>query len=126
MTDPIATMPQISGGPDAAAGRGPGAGTIPALSARDGDAGTETISEGEARLSDDPLAEAEAMIAEMTIGLRGEGRFEVTLDKEINRFIYRAVDETTGEVIKQFPPEAILRAVRAIRAFEGLILDEEA
>ncbi|WP_341539391.1 flagellar protein FlaG [Rhodothalassium salexigens] len=75
---------------------------------------------------DDRLAEAEAMIAEMTVGLRGEGRFEVVVDEESKRFIYRAVDEQTGEVIRQFPPEAILKAVRAIREFEGLLVDQDA
>jgi len=50
----------------------------------------------------------------------------VSRDEESGRFVYRSVDIASGEVIRQFPPEEILRLVRAVREAAGLVLDESA
>ncbi len=41
-------------------------------------------------------------------------------------YIYKSIDRETGEVIQQFPREAVLRAIAITQAAEGLIIDTEA
>lgn len=55
-----------------------------------------------------------------------ERAIRVSRDEESGRFVYKAVDIASGEVIRQFPPEEILRLVRAVREAAGLVLDENA
>jgi len=50
----------------------------------------------------------------------------VSRDEESGRFVYKSVDTLSGEVIRQFPPEEILRLVRAVREAAGLVFDESA
>lgn len=50
----------------------------------------------------------------------------VSRDEESGRFVYKSVDIASGEVVRQFPPEEMLRLVRAVREVAGLILDEDA
>jgi len=74
----------------------------------------------------DPLAEAAQIIEELATGFVGEGELEIIRDEEADRFVYQSVSPETQEVIRQFPPEELLRVVRYIREVEGLILDETA
>jgi flagellar protein FlaG len=53
-------------------------------------------------------------------------RLSIALDADLNRFIYRSIDKTTGEVIGQYPAEEILRAIKYLREVEGLVVDERA
>lgn len=76
--------------------------------------------------SGDPFAEASEVIDGIVGGFTAGGELEILLDEETDRFIYQAIDTETGEVIRQFPPEEILRVVRAVREIEGLVLDESA
>jgi flagellar protein FlaG len=41
-------------------------------------------------------------------------------------FIYKSIDRKTGEVIKQFPREDVLKAIARAKAAEGQILDTKA
>ena len=76
--------------------------------------------------SDEPLASAAAALEALVGGFTEGGELEIVLDEETDRFIYQSVDPASGEVLRQFPPEEILQAVRTIRDLEGLIVDETA
>jgi flagellar protein FlaG len=41
-------------------------------------------------------------------------------------FVYKSIDRETGEVIKQFPREDVLKAIARAKAAEGQILDTKA
>lgn len=41
-------------------------------------------------------------------------------DDEINRMIYRVVNDRTGEVIRQIPEEAMVKLAKAIRAMDNV------
>ncbi|GIX16679.1 MAG: hypothetical protein KatS3mg119_0865 [Rhodothalassiaceae bacterium] len=53
-------------------------------------------------------------------------RLSIAQDEATGRFVYRVIDVNTGEVLRQYPPDEILRIVAQIREAEGLVLDSEA
>jgi len=53
------------------------------------------------------------------------GRFSIDHDSDSGRFVYRLVHEDTGEVLKQFPDEYVLRRVAYYRELEGIAVDSE-
>ena len=69
--------------------------------------------------------------AEQTIGAFFEdenvpsGRFSIETDKDSGRFVYRLVDTDTGEVVKQFPGDYVLRRIAYYRELEGLSVDSQ-
>lgn len=50
---------------------------------------------------------------------------KIDLDELSGRFIYQSVDNESGEVIRQFPPEELLRLLSIVRDAEGLAVDEQ-
>ncbi|MGF1606677.1 MAG: flagellar protein FlaG [Rhodothalassiaceae bacterium] len=74
----------------------------------------------------DPLEEAATVIDGLIGGFTEGGELEILFDEETDRFVYQVIDSDTSEVLRQFPPEELLRVVRAIRDVEGLVLDETA
>ena len=53
-------------------------------------------------------------------------RLSIAQDEATGRFVYRVIDVTTGEVIRQYPPDEILKIVAQIQQASGLILDANA
>ncbi len=51
-------------------------------------------------------------------------RLRIDKDDETGRFVYYSVDDESGEVVRQFPPENILKFLSYYRGLEGLILDD--
>lgn len=51
-------------------------------------------------------------------------RLRIDKDDETGRFVYYSVDDESGEVIRQFPPENILKFLSYYRGLEGLLLDD--
>jgi len=51
---------------------------------------------------------------------------KVEFDKQANRLVYKSVNPETGDVERQFPEEAILNIVRAVRQTQGLTVDATA
>jgi len=47
-------------------------------------------------------------------------------DEITGGFVYKSIDRETGEVIKQYPREEVLRAIAIASDAEGLILDTKA
>jgi uncharacterized FlaG/YvyC family protein len=50
-------------------------------------------------------------------------RLKIEVDKETGDFVYLGIDSETGEVVKQYPPEEIVRRVRHYRDVAGLTVD---
>lgn len=68
--------------------------------------------------------------AEQTVGALFEedsspnAKFSIDMDRESGRFVYRLVDNDTGEVVKQFPGDYVLRRIAYYRELEGIALDD--
>ena len=54
-----------------------------------------------------------------------EPRIELSVDKELNRVIFRFLDKESGEVIRQIPSEKILELQRFFADQSGLFVEEE-
>jgi len=48
----------------------------------------------------------------------------ITKDEELNRFIVRIADKSSGEVVREIPSEAVLKFSRNLQELKGLIFDE--
>ncbi|MFQ5348742.1 MAG: flagellar protein FlaG [Rhodothalassiaceae bacterium] len=58
------------------------------------------------------------------IGEPSDGRrLRVFKDDDSGRFVYQSVNSRTGEVVRQFPPEEILKLVAQLRDVTGIVLD---
>ncbi|WND02500.1 flagellar protein FlaG [Temperatibacter marinus] len=53
----------------------------------------------------------------------GNTRLRINIDDNTGDFIYQTLDNDTGEVIKQFPPETISEMLAKYREVEGLAVD---
>jgi uncharacterized FlaG/YvyC family protein len=52
-------------------------------------------------------------------------KFSIDMDRDSGRFVYRLVDNDTGEVVKQFPGDYVLRRIAYYRELEGIALDNQ-
>ncbi len=59
-------------------------------------------------------------------GVAGSTALRIEEDPISGRVIYQAVHKETGEVIKQFPAEEILRSARFLRLLTGVMVDRRA
>lgn len=48
----------------------------------------------------------------------------ITRDEELNRFIVRIADQSSGEVVREIPSEAVLKFARNLQELKGLIFDK--
>jgi uncharacterized FlaG/YvyC family protein len=55
--------------------------------------------------------------------LPSNSRLQITHDKNTGAFVYRSVDPETGEMIRQWPSEEILKLKESVRELEGMLLD---
>lgn len=53
-------------------------------------------------------------------------KLQINRDEASDRFIYQSVDNDTGEVVRQFPQEEVLRMLANIRDPEGIAVDQQA
>ena len=51
-------------------------------------------------------------------------KLRIDRDESSGNFIYQSVDEETGEVIRQFPSEEILKVLSFYRELEGIAVDD--
>lgn len=58
-------------------------------------------------------------------GLPSNSKLQIEQDKETGTFIYRSVDPETGEVIKQWPPEQLIKLREYLREMEGMLIDKK-
>lgn len=53
-------------------------------------------------------------------------RLRIDFDRTAGRFVYQGVNPKTGEVVRQFPPETMLRQLAFLRQLSGLAIDSTA
>ncbi len=76
--------------------------------------------------TDDPVRRAEQAIgAFFEDEATPAGRFSIDKDGDSGRFVYRLINSDTGEVLKQFPGDYVLKRVAYYRDLEGLAVDSE-
>lgn len=77
-------------------------------------------------VTQDPVRRAEEAIgAFFEDESNPSGRFSIDQDIDSGRFVYRLINEDTGEVLKQFPGDYVLRRVAFYRELEGIAVDSE-
>ena len=55
-----------------------------------------------------------------------EGQFSVSVDDATGMVVVRITDDTTGEIVKQIPPQQILDADVSVEKIIGLLVNDEA
>ncbi|NWG45327.1 MAG: flagellar protein FlaG [Alphaproteobacteria bacterium] len=74
-----------------------------------------------------PVKSLEDRLNEITHEMLGtNSRLSIEADADTGVFIYRSVDTRSGEVIKQWPPEEVLKLLEFFRLREGDLVDERA
>lgn len=64
----------------------------------------------------------EVAITRLNEQMRDGGRnVKFSVDKELGRFVVRVTKEDTGEVIRQIPNEAVLKAGHTVEALRGML-----
>lgn len=87
----------------------------------------ELATQRSATLNEQREADAERLLRELTAGVVGFGtRLSIDLDNDAASFVYRSVDDATGEVRDQYPLEDTLELRAYLRSLEGQVIDEEA
>jgi flagellar protein FlaG len=85
------------------------------------DVGTPQIS------SNENLAELLQLVGEKVDGFNpATSELSIGVDKEADRIVVKLVNSETKEVIRQIPPEEMLRLAERMRELEKTILDERA
>jgi uncharacterized FlaG/YvyC family protein len=57
--------------------------------------------------------------------LENNARLTIEKDHESGKYVYKSVNRDTGEVIKQWPREKMLKAIAAYKNTSGLIIDKK-
>jgi flagellar protein FlaG len=52
-------------------------------------------------------------------------RIELSVEKDINRVIFRVVDKETGDLIRQIPPEKVVELDRFLSGHSGLLVEDD-
>ena len=100
-----------------------------ASASRDGPSEDTGVSLQVAQFEEESQIEDPVRRAEQAIGPFFEddkipsGRFSIDQDSDSGRFVYRLIHSDTGEVLKQFPGDYVLRRVAYYRELEGLAVD---
>lgn len=50
-------------------------------------------------------------------------RAVITKDEDLNRFVVRITDASSGEIVREIPSEALLKFARNLQELKGLIFD---
>lgn len=53
-------------------------------------------------------------------------KLRIDQDKETGTYIYRSVDKETGQVVRQWPPDELVKLRDSMRELEGMLLDHKA
>ena len=49
----------------------------------------------------------------------------ISKDEELNRFIVKIADKKSGEIMREIPPEALLKFARHLEELKGILFDEK-
>ncbi len=93
------------------------------------DAPNVTVETGKPKIDDeknleDILKDFKKKLEKLKLIFRGEAEFSI--DRDTNMVIVKIKDKETGEIIRQIPPEVVLKIAKSIEEFLGLLLDERA
>ena len=105
---------------------------VPETSVADAIADREALRARRAALdfdeSSDPLAQAAEAISEFIPDTEAFANttLRIEQDEASGRFVYQSIDNASGEVLRQFPPEQILEFLAFYREPEGIVVDDEA
>jgi flagellar protein FlaG len=102
----------------------------PGLSARNVSGGPKGTGEEQAHLVKDALPGKREVIDQAIAKLKGLGdlfnrRLDFRVDQETHRVVVKVIDTETDTVIKEIPPEQVLRLAAKIQEMIGLMVDEE-
>ena len=50
-------------------------------------------------------------------------RLSISFEKSIGRFVYRGVDRETGEVVREYPQEEVVKRIAHLREIAGIAID---
>ena len=50
-------------------------------------------------------------------------RLSISFEKSIGRFVYRGVDRETGEVVREYPQEEVIKRIAHMREIAGIAID---
>ncbi len=57
--------------------------------------------------------------------LPANSKLQIEQDKITGTFIYRTIDAETGELIRQWPPEQLLKLRESLAEMEGMLVDKK-
>jgi hypothetical protein len=66
---------------------------------------------------DDPNREPASSFRPYALSFRWE--------KELNRVVVKVIDPTTGELVREIPPESVIETLKQLRQAPGSLVDEE-
>lgn len=82
----------------------------------------KTFPEGEGKWDKSEILSAADLVNRTMEIYRTELRF--VLDEESGEFMVRVINSTTGEVIREIPPEWVLKIVADVKKMLGIIIDK--
>jgi len=50
-------------------------------------------------------------------------RLSISFEKSIGRFVYRGVDRQTGEIVREYPQEEVVKRIAHLREIAGITID---
>ena len=75
----------------------------------------------------DPLKRAEQVLNQALEGSKPpNSRLTIEIDEPTGQFVYKAINNDSGETIKQYPQEEVLRLLAFFREIEGLSINRSA
>jgi len=57
--------------------------------------------------------------------LPSNSKLQIEQDRETGTFIYRSIDPETGEILRQWPPEQLLKLREDLSELEGMLFDKQ-
>ena len=57
------------------------------------------------------------------VSTRVDAKLSLAIDQELNRVLIRFTDPTSGEVVRQIPPEAVLKMMKRLDDLKGAMFD---
>jgi flagellar protein FlaG len=52
-------------------------------------------------------------------------KLDISLDKDLNMIVTKVLQEESGEVIRQYPPETVIEVLKYFRSQRGMLVNEK-
>jgi len=77
-----------------------------------------------------PLADYSKELEKIAEAIRKYLRYhktsvDISLDEELRQIVTKVLDEDSGEVVRQYPPETALAVMRHLKELRGLLLHKK-